>query len=108
MFNFKPARTGASRATTWFRLVALLLATLVFPQAGLIPQSEGAGGEFDEAPLEVPGLVRTERLSVTAAPGSRRESLPTRSDVVSRLVKPVVGHVAGHVLPNGQRAPLTC
>lgn len=108
MFTCKPAQTGVSRATAWFRLVVLMLATLVFPQAGLIPQSEGAGGEFDEAPLEVPGLVRTERLSVTAAPGNSRESLPTRPVIVCRWVEPVLGHLAGHVLPNGQRAPLTC
>ena len=107
MFLFKPARKSLSRATAWLRLIVLLLAAVALPQSGIAPLNEGTGGEVDELPLEVQGLVRTERLAPLEAPRIR-EPLPVPPAFSPPPALRLVEFAVGHVLPSGQRAPLTC
>lgn len=108
MFRFNPALKSVYHVTAWLRFIALLLAVVAFPQVGLVPLNEVAGGELDELPLEVHALVRTERLAPLEAPHGRREPLPTPPAFTPAPASLCVDLATGHVLPNGQRAPLTC
>ena len=108
MFSFKPTRKCVSRTTAWLRITVLILAAVALPQVGLLPLSEGTGGELDELPLEIQCLVRTERLAPMEAQHTRREPFlaPPSSSRMPEFR--IVAVMAGHVLPSGQRAPLTC
>lgn len=99
---------SVSRAGASVRLIALLLAAIVFPQAGFVSLGEGTTGELDELSVEVQGAVRVERLAPESAPRTRRESLPLMSTIALPTDCRLVHSLNGHLLPSGQRAPLTC